>query len=201
MRPIFIGLAGLSGAGKSSLVEHLEAQGGVKRLRFDAYYKNTDDCPKLPNGQPHWDLPESLYLDQFYEALVDLRNGEDIFVPVYNRRLCARTGTVLFQPRPVIFVEGMQLYFDERIRNMFDVRLWLEVPEQIALERRLKRQPDYDLDYYRTIALPAQRAQVLPMRALAHEILDGTKTLKEVAEQTDYVIQNALNRFETYGSY
>jgi len=120
MKPFLIGLAGLSGAGKSTLAEHLEAQGGVKRFRFDAYYKSATDCPKLSDGRPHWDLPESLYLDEVCEALSELRQGNDIFVPLYNRRLCDRTGRVLFKPAPVLFVEGMQLFADERIRSLCD---------------------------------------------------------------------------------
>jgi len=76
MTPILIGLAGLSGAGKTTLAEHLESQSGVKRFRFDAYYKDEDQCPKI-GSRPHWDLPESLCLDEAYEALVELKKGND----------------------------------------------------------------------------------------------------------------------------
>jgi uridine kinase len=192
MRPFLIGLAGLSGAGKSTLADHLEAQGGVKRFRFDAYYKTWDDCPKLPDGRPHWDLPESLYLDEVFDALSDLKDGNDIFLPIYERRTNSRNGKILYAPSPVIFAEGLQLFSDERIRDLFDLRLWLEVDEETALQRRLQRQPDYDVSYHRTIALPAQRKIVLPLRACAHEILDGSKTTKEIANTTDRIIHKFL---------
>lgn len=194
MRTLLIGLAGLSGAGKSTLVDHLEAQGGVKRFRFDAYYKTATDCPKLTDCRPHWDLPESLYLDEIYEALVDLKNGDDIFLPIYNRRLCDRTGRMLYKPAPVIFVEGLQLFADERIRNLLDLRLWLDIDEETALARRLLRQPDYDIEYHRTIALPAQRQFVSPLKIHAHGIIDGSQSIKTVAETTDEIIRRFFGK-------
>jgi len=194
MRTLLIGLAGLSGAGKSTLADHLEAQGGVKRFRFDAYYKTFRDCPKLDDGRPHWDLPESLYLDELHSALVELKNGNDIFIPIYNRRLCDRTGQMLYKPSPVIFVEGMQLFADPRVRDLLDLRLWLEIDEETALARRLVRQPDYDLEYHRTVALPAQRASVTPVRVHAHGIIDGAQSIKTVSETADEMIRSFFGK-------
>jgi len=192
MKPFLIGLAGLSGAGKSTLADHLDAQGGVKRFRLDAYYKDAVDCPKLEDGRPHWDLPESLHLDNVHRALMDLRSGNEVFVPIYNRRLCAATGEMLYTPAPVIFAEGLQLFSDDRIRNMFDLRLWLDIDEETALSRRLLRQPDYDVDYHRTIALPAQREIVLPLQTHAHKTIDGSMSFKDVAEATDSILRRFL---------
>ena len=192
MKPFFIGLSGISGAGKSTLADHLEAQGGVKRFRFDAYYKTTADCPKLPDGRPHWDLPESLYLEEMHEALSDLRNGHDILLPVYNRAVNDRVGTVLYQPAPVIFVEGLQLFSHEPTRNMFDLRLWLEVPEDVALARRLQRQPDYDTEYHWSVAAPAHREHVLPLKQHAHEIINGLQSDQKMTSDADRMIYKQL---------
>lgn len=192
MRSILIGLTGLSGAGKSTLAEHLESQGGVKRFRFDAYYKTKAECPKLSDGRLHWDLPESLYLDEVYEVLCELREGHDIFLPIYNRRLCERTGKVLYKSAPVIFAEGLQLFSDPRIRDLFDLRLWLDVDEETALKRRLERQPDYDVAYHRAVAMPAHRVDVLPLRSYAHGIIDGSQSIKTVAETADEIIRRFL---------
>lgn len=192
MKPFLIGLAGISGAGKSTLADHLEAQGGVKRFRLDAFYKTAQDCPKLEDGRAHWDLPESLYLDEVFESLQTLLQGEDVFLPLYDRRLCDRTGRVLFQNAPVIFVEGLQLFSDDRIRSLFDLRLWLDIDEETALNRRLQRQPDYDVDYHRNVALPAQREIVVPLKAHAHESIDGQQSIKAVTAMADSIIRRYL---------
>jgi uridine kinase len=192
MKPFLIGLAGLSGAGKSTLADHLEAQGGVKRFRLDAYYKTKQDCPKLDDGRPHWDLPESLYLDEVYEALCVLKNGDDVFLPLYDRRSCERVGRIYYKGAPVIFAEGLQLFADERIRTLFDLRLWLDIDEITALKRRLLRQPDYDTVYHEQIALPAQRAFVLPLKQFAHASINGRQSIKDVTDQTDRIIHQCL---------
>ena len=191
MIPVLIGLSGLSGAGKTTVAEHLERQGGIKRFRFDAFYKDESECPKI-GERPHWDLPKSLHLDRALDALQELRKGNEIWLPIYNRKENRCTGKSIYQPAPIIFAEGLMLFSDERIRNLFDLRLWLEVDEETALQRRLQRQPDYDVSYHRTIALPAQRKIVLPLRACAHEILDWSKTTKEIANTTDRIIHKFL---------
>jgi uridine kinase len=192
MTPILIGLAGLSGAGKTTLAEHLESQGGVKRFRFDAYYKDEDQCPKI-GSRPHWDLPESLCLDEAYEALVELKKGNDIWQPIYSRKENKRVGQNIYQPAPIIFAEGLMLFSDERIRDLFDLRFWLEVSEAEALRRRLLRQPDYDTEYHWQVAAPAAREFSIPHRAVAHAIIDGGRSIQEVTSETDALIHRYLS--------
>ena len=191
MIPFLIGLAGHSGAGKSTLAEHLERQGGVKRFRFDNYYKDEADCPKL-DGRPHWDLPESLHLDLVYDALCELKAGNDILVPIYNRAENRRVGDMLYKPSPVLFVEGLMVFSREDIRSLFDLRLWLDVSEEVALARRLERQPNYDVDYHRRVALPAARAFVMPYRENAHAIINGTQSIADVTGEADRIIRSHL---------
>ncbi len=192
MKPFFVGLSGISGAGKSTVADYLESQGGVKRFRFDAYYKNEAGCPKLPNGNPHWDLPESLHLDQVHNALQELSKGHEILLPVYDRSKNDIVGHALFQPAPVILVEGLQLFSDEKLRDFFDLRMWLEVPEETALARRLMRQPDYNVDYHRTHAIPAHRKHVVPHMIHAHVVLDGLLSEGDIARAIDEAIHKAM---------
>ncbi|HBR80179.1 MAG: Uridine kinase [Candidatus Uhrbacteria bacterium GW2011_GWE2_45_35] len=191
MTPFLIGLSGISGAGKSTLVEHLERQGGIKRFRFDAYYKDEFECPKI-GERAHWDLPESLHLDQAYEALCELKQGNEIWLPLYSRKENKRVGRTIYDPAPIIFVEGLMLFSDKRIRELFDLRLWLEVSEEEALRRRLLRQPDYDVEYHWRVAAPSAREFSVPYRSAAHTIIDGSGPFPDVADQTDKILHQYL---------
>lgn len=191
MTPFLIGLSGLSGAGKTTLAEHLEQQGGIKRFRFDAFYKDENECPKIGN-RPHWDLPESLHLDQAFEALSELKKGNEIWLPLYSRKENKRVGQTIYEPFPIIFAEGLMLFSDERIRELFDLRLWLEVSEEEALRRRLERQPDYDVEYHWKVAVPAAREFSLPHRAAANVVIDGSVSFSKVADQTDKILHKFL---------
>jgi len=192
MIPFLVGLAGISGAGKSTLVEHLENQGGIKRFRFDAFYK--DEAEYAKDGErPNWDAPESIHLDRAFEALKELKNGNEIWLPIYNRRESRCVGKTIFKPEPIIFVEGLLLFSDERIRELFDLRLWLEVSEEEGLRRRLQRQPGYDPEYHWRVAAPSARKFVLPYRSTAHEIIDGSPNFPQVAAQADVILHKYLN--------
>ena len=81
---------------------------------------------------------------------------------------------------------------DDAIRRALDLRLWLEVPEAVALARRLERQPNYDVDYHWRVAVPAAREFVVPYRESAHAIIDGTRPIAEVTDQADRVIRAFL---------
>jgi uridine kinase len=192
MTPIFVGLTGFSGAGKSTLAEHLEAQGGIKRFRFDSFYKNEDECPRTQDGRLFWDLPESYHLDEAYEALLALKQGDDIFLPIYDRGTNSRKGSVLYKPAPIIFTEGLMLFTDDRIRGLFDLKFFLDVSEEIATQRRLQRQPGYDLDYHAAYAIPMARKYVAPAKDYADVVIDGTPSIPIVAAHADAALQQHL---------
>lgn len=192
MRPFLIGLCGLSGAGKSTLARHLESQGGVKRFRFDAYYKDEAECPHV-DGVAHWDLPESLQLEMVVQALRDLKDGHDVFVPVYEKSpLNRRVGQTLFKSSPVIFAEGLHLFANPQMRELMDLRLWLDVSPQTARERKRLRDDWFDDDYYDRFAWPAAQVYVLPKREFAHACINGEGSIREVAAQVDAILHTFL---------
>lgn len=192
MIPYFIGLAGYSGAGKSTVVAYLEQMGGAAAFPIDNFYKDEDDCPRL-DGRPHWDLPESLHLDRLYEALVELKTGEDVQIPVYEKAVNRAVGRRVFRPRPVVLVEGLMLYTEPRIRELMDLRLWMDVPKEVALARKWQREPErFDRAYYEQIALPAIERYVDPTKAYAHYTIDGMRRIHEIACTMDEVIRRTF---------
>lgn len=187
-----IGLCGVSASGKSTLTKTLEAQGVGKRFRFDAYYKDEVDCPRL-NGVCNWDVPESLYLDQVYHDLVALKEGKSIELPVYKRSpVSARVGFTPFGPTPVLLAEGIFLFTDARIRALFDQKMWVDLPEEDVLRRRRERQPDYDLVYHRTCMWPGMERYVLPYKDQCDVVLDARQSPEALALEAKTWISSKL---------
>ena len=192
MKSFFIGICGISGSGKSKLADGLEERGLVKRFRFDAYYRPLEDCPTLEDGSPNWDHPDSLFLDHLYHDLLALKEGKTIDKPVYERKIHKRVGTVLYEPAPVILVEGIFAFANEYIREVFDLKLWLEVPEELAFKRRLSRQPNYDPEYHFHVVLPAGRTYVSAYRNQADHTFNGLLAPEVILEEAVEVLKNAI---------
>lgn len=183
LKPYLIGLSGPSCSGKSRLADELEQQLGIKRFRMDAFYKNVDECPEDSTGERNWELPESYHLDQMFHALQELKKGESVEIPVYTRQESKRVGSEPFDPSPMILAEGLQLFADSRIRSLFDLLVWLDIPEWIALERRMERQPDYRMEYHEQVLVPALQKYVLPQKQFADRVLDGSRPFDEVLKE------------------
>lgn len=183
MKPYLIGLSGPSCSGKSRLADELEKQLGIKRFRMDAFYKNADECPKDSTGERNWELPESYYLDEMFSALQQLKAGKSIQTPVYKRQESKRMGTEWFDPAPIILAEGLQLFADPRVRSLFDLLIWLDIPEAVALARRIERQPDYRMEYHEQVLVPALRTFMLPQKKFANRVLDGSCPFDEVLKE------------------
>lgn len=194
MSPFFIGLVGPSGSGKSSLADTLAQEGLVKRFRMDAYYKSVADCPKTPDGKTNYDVPESLDLDQMYQDLVALKQERSIMIPLYSRGEHKRIGEEEFTPAKVLLVEGLFLYNDSRIRELFDLRLWIEAGCEVTKSRRAQRQQQtFDERYYEEVVLDGQRKFVEPMKQYAHVVIDGCEPFEEVVSKTRATIEKWYN--------
>jgi uridine kinase len=191
--PILIGFSGYTACGKSTLVKNLEHEGLGKRFRIDVFYKDKDDstCP-YQNGRPHWNLPESMHHEAMYETLAKLKQGKTVEIPLYSRGLSKRVGTSRFEPRPLIFVEGMWLFFQQKICDLLDYRFWIDFPLEKVYERRLDRQPEYSLEEHETMVIPCLKNYIDPLKHQAHIIIDGTKKIDILTKETKKLIQKFL---------
>ncbi|MBI5369973.1 AAA family ATPase [Candidatus Uhrbacteria bacterium] len=195
MISFFIGLVGPSGSGKSTLADAIEKEGVAKRFRMDAYYKSFEACPKTPDGRANYDVPESLDLERLYKDLCALKRGETITMPVYDRAQERPVGTELFSPVPVLLIEGLFLYNEPRIRDLIDLRLWIEAPEALIKSRRADRQGStFDEAYYTHVVCEGQRRYVEPMRRFAKVVLDGSEPTEVVAARAKEAIEKWYNR-------
>jgi len=137
------GLAGGTGAGKSTLVKGLVDVLGVETvavLPSDAYYRDRGDLsPEQRNGV-NYDHPEALEMDRLVSDLTRLRDGRMIERPVYDFETHSRLReTLKVRPAPMIVLEGILIFADGRLRALMDLKVFVEAPPDIRFIRRLHR--------------------------------------------------------------
>jgi len=143
MRPIVIGVAGGTGSGKTTVTEQILKRVGEQRIAFiphDAYYRDLVHLPLNLRQQINFDHPDSLETDLLVEHLTQWREGHTIQVPIYDFTTHTRTQqTRCVEPQRVAIVEGILIFAEPRLRELFDVKLYVDTDADIRFIRRLRR--------------------------------------------------------------
>lgn len=143
MQPLIIGVAGGTGSGKTTVANAIIERVGRERIalvQHDAYYRDQSGHPPEVRARVNYDHPDSLETVLMIEHLRQLREGRPIEVPVYNFATHTREQeTRRVEPRPVILVEGILIFVDRALREMFDVKIFVDTDADIRIIRRLQR--------------------------------------------------------------
>lgn len=141
MRPLIIGVVGGSGSGKTTVARALlDAATDAAFLDQDAYYKDLDHLTLDERRQVNFDHPDSLDNDLMIAQLEALSRGEAIEKPTYDFALHTRArGTVAIAPAPIVVVDGILLFVEKRMRELFDIKVFVDVADDIRFIRRLER--------------------------------------------------------------
>jgi uridine kinase len=137
--PRIIGIVGASGSGKTSVAKELaELAGNASLMSQDNYYIS------LPDGvdSNHWNFDDPAVIDLVHLArdLEALKRGETVEGPQYHFATHKRLlETVTLKPAPLIIVEGLFLFTSEALRNVFDLKIFIDLPLPTCLERRVAR--------------------------------------------------------------
>jgi uridine kinase len=143
MKPLVIGVAGGSGSGKSTVSRNV-AQAlpnhSVAFIDMDAYYLNYAHLPIEERRKINWDHPDAFDWELLVSQLTRLSSGESIEKPVYDFVAHTRSNsTVLVPPAEVVVVDGILLFVDRRIRELCDVKVFVDADADTRLIRRLRR--------------------------------------------------------------
>ncbi len=143
MKTILIGIAGGSGSGKTTLADRLVEKFGreeVSILRHDSYYKRHDDLTYEERSRLNYDSPDAYETELLCEHIKKLKNGESVEVPVYDFTVHNRSDkTEHIDPAPVIVLEGILIFADPRLRDLMDVKIYVDTDADERILRRLKR--------------------------------------------------------------
>ena len=139
---LVIGIAGGSGSGKTTLMKNLVEKFGdhVTVISHDNYYKRHDELTYEQRCLINYDEPAAFETDLMAKHLDLLKQGQAIECPVYDYTVHNRSDEVVtIAPRPVIIVEGILIFADEALRELMDIRIFVDTDADVRLCRRIKR--------------------------------------------------------------
>jgi len=141
--PLVIGIAGGSGSGKTTVAQEILNRVGASRIAFlqhDAYYKDLSGLPPTQKAAVNFDHPNSLETGLLIEHITKLKNAEQVEIPIYDFATHSRTEeTFSVLPRGVILVEGILIFVESALRELFDLKIFVDTDDDIRFIRRLKR--------------------------------------------------------------
>ena len=186
MRPLMIGIAGGTGSGKSTFTDHLKGIFGdrIAVLYHDNYYRRNDALSMEERAKLNYDHPDALETDLLVEQLKKLREGQPVDSPVYDFTVHNRSDQVIhIEPRPVIIVEGILVLVEPELRELFDIKIYVEAD---ADERILRR------------AIRDMKERGRDIEGIARQYLDSVKPMHYLfvepsRSKADLVINGGLN--------
>lgn len=142
MKPLIIGIAGGTGSGKTTLTNSLlkRFNGQVGVIYHDNYYKRNDHLTYDERTGLNYDAPEAFDNDLLVTHLKALIAGQTIETPVYDFTEHNRSEeTLIVEPQPIIILEGILIFVDEEIRELCDIKIFVDTDADVRILRRLRR--------------------------------------------------------------
>ncbi|NQD65501.1 uridine kinase [Bacillus haikouensis] len=181
-KPVVIGVAGGSGSGKTSVTKAIyeQFQGhSILMLQQDYYYKDQANLPFEERLKTNYDHPLAFDNDLLIEHLTELINHQAVDKPVYDYKMHTRSEeTILVEPKDVIILEGILVLEDERLRNLMDIKLYVDTDADLRIIRRMLRDIkergrsiDSVIDQYITVVRPMHNQFIEPTKRYADVII------------------------------
>ena len=143
MNTLFIGIAGGSGSGKTTIAHELYDQFKNDRIRIiteDSYYKNHPEMTMAERNKINFDHPDAFDTELLISQLQDLLSGKAIEMPIYDFTTHLRSPeTVHVEPADIIILEGILVLASEELRNLMDIKIFVDTDDDIRLIRRQRR--------------------------------------------------------------
>ena len=181
-RPFVIGVAGGTCSGKTTVAERLVDLGGTDRLaliRQDAYYIDRTHQAFDDRARANYDHPDAFDWELMNQQLAALLAGETIPLPVYDYADHNRSkDVVMVAPAPIVVFEGILALYDATLRDLFDLRVFVDTDPDVRLIRRLQRDvrdrgrtPDSIMNQYMTTVRPSHIQFIEPSKRYADVII------------------------------
>lgn len=176
-----IGIAGGTASGKTTIVNKLKKlfENDVELISHDCYYKAHDDMPYEERAKLNYDHPSSFDTDRMIEDIINLKQGKIVYRPVYDFSIHNRVPeTVKVEPKKVILVEGILIFENKELRDLMDIKIFVDTDADERLMRRIIRDMkfrgrtiDSILTQYKTTVKPMHEEFVEPSKKYADIII------------------------------
>ena len=198
---LVIGIAGGSGSGKTTLLKNIIETFGpaITVISHDNYYKRHDEMTYEERCLLNYDEPAALETDLMVRQLADLRSGKEILCPVYDFTVHNRSDeTILIKPERVIIVEGILIFENKELRDLMDIKIFVDTDADIRICRRIKRDVNKRgrslesvITQYQQTVKPMHEKYVEPSKKYADIVVpEGGKNLVALA-----MIQGYISRY------
>ena len=200
-KSLVIGIAGGSGSGKTTLMKNIIQTFGpaITVISHDNYYKRHDEMTYEERCLLNYDEPGAFDTELMVRQLEQLRGGREILCPVYDFTVHNRSDeTLLIKPERVIIVEGILIFENEALRNLMDIKIYVDTDADIRICRRIKRDVNKRgrslesvIVQYQNTVKPMHEKYVEPSKKYADVIVpEGGKNLVALA-----MIQGYISRY------
>ena len=196
---LVIGIAGGTGSGKTTVVNKIIQSlpsGEVAVLPQDSYYRDSSHIPVSERSKINFDEPASIEWELLERQLVELKNGHTIQMPTYSYLTCTRQPeTVTVEPRDVVIVEGILILTQPRLRDLLDIKVFVDADADDRLIRVISRDciergrtPQMVIDRYVETLKPMHELYIEPSKRYADLIVpQGGHNKVAVKLLTDYI--------------
>ncbi len=194
-----IGIAGGTGSGKTTVVGKIVdalPKDSVVVVPLDSYYNDTTDMTEEERKNINFDHPNAFDWKLLIKHIHDLQNGKAVEQPTYSYILSNRLPeTVHVEPRPVIIIEGIMVLLEKRLRDMMDLKIYVDCDSDERLIRNIKRDTidrgrtvTMVMDRYQQVLKPMHEQFIAPTKRYADLIIpEGGNNIKGITILCEYV--------------
>ena len=196
---LIIGIAGGTGSGKTTVVNKIVntlPPDTVAIIPQDSYYNDQSDLPLEVRKRTNFDHPDAFEWKLFAHHIDELRHGRAIEQPTYSYITCTRLEeTIHVEPKPVIIIEGIMTLLNKRLRDMMDLKIFVDCDSDERLIRNIQRDTidrgrtvSMVVDRYLKVLKPMHEQFIEPTKRFADVIIpEGGENLKGIGMLTDYI--------------
>ena len=211
-KPYVIGVAGGSASGKTTVSNNIFEELNKQSLRgyiisIDDFYISVNNEEKKDIGNINFDDPKRIDFSKLEKTLISIINRKTTTSPIYDFKTCTCVGEKELDCNSIDFViiEGLFCLYDEKIRNILDVSIFIEISDEVRLKRRILRdieergaEKDNLIQYYNKYVKPSYNEYILPTKEYAGKIITewNNETLTNIINWLSYTFSISHTEYE-----